>query len=457
MRAGASMTPSTRRRAATARRSRRRRGGDRSSSRSSSVLLFTLMFGIINFGLILSFKQDMTRAAAEGARAGAVAFPAPPAAQPAAPPRRATAIKAIGGRFATSTGCDAAGMTCTIDPSARPAPADATHQVRHRRRSPTTTRTTRSRHPPARSRPSCPDTITATLGGSRINSDDPPPHRRPRPRRRPPARRASCCPVLLLMTAFAVDLGRQRSSRRTCRPGPTSSPSTWSASSTGARRAPISDRPRHATLPRRSRPTRNNIALAKITAVDWGTCSNGRPTQFVAATRHCGPHRRQGHRQRDDEATSSSPAPAASPARRSPPPDASRRLLRSARSPPASPPAADGDPRPLLNAAHRRRPQPHASSATTGCANPTIGPRRPRHRARARHAPTSCSRPTSTPWCVLRRRSPGPAARRRPTTSADAASSTHDRRRPSSLLNMGDGSDHVEQPVAATPPLDGST
>lgn len=40
-----------------------------------AVLLFTLIFGIIGFGLILSFKQDMTRAAAEGARAGAVALP----------------------------------------------------------------------------------------------------------------------------------------------------------------------------------------------------------------------------------------------------------------------------------------------------------------------------------------------------------------------------------------------
>ena len=39
------------------------------------VLLLTIVFGIINFGLILSFKQDVTRAAAEGARAAAVAFP----------------------------------------------------------------------------------------------------------------------------------------------------------------------------------------------------------------------------------------------------------------------------------------------------------------------------------------------------------------------------------------------
>ena len=41
-----------------------------------AVFLVFLVVGIINFGLILSFKQDMTRAAAEGARAGAVALPA---------------------------------------------------------------------------------------------------------------------------------------------------------------------------------------------------------------------------------------------------------------------------------------------------------------------------------------------------------------------------------------------
>ncbi|MFP5579679.1 MAG: TadE/TadG family type IV pilus assembly protein [Acidimicrobiia bacterium] len=37
------------------------------------VLLVFLVFGIIIFGLLLSFKQDVTRAAAEGARSGAVA------------------------------------------------------------------------------------------------------------------------------------------------------------------------------------------------------------------------------------------------------------------------------------------------------------------------------------------------------------------------------------------------
>jgi hypothetical protein len=37
------------------------------------VLLLVVVFGIITFGLILSFNQGMTQAAAEGARAAAVA------------------------------------------------------------------------------------------------------------------------------------------------------------------------------------------------------------------------------------------------------------------------------------------------------------------------------------------------------------------------------------------------
>lgn len=38
-----------------------------------SILLITLIMGIIAFGYLLSFKQNVTQAAAEGARAGAVA------------------------------------------------------------------------------------------------------------------------------------------------------------------------------------------------------------------------------------------------------------------------------------------------------------------------------------------------------------------------------------------------
>ena len=38
----------------------------------ASVLLLVLLFGIIEFGYVLSFKQGLTQAAAEGARVGAV-------------------------------------------------------------------------------------------------------------------------------------------------------------------------------------------------------------------------------------------------------------------------------------------------------------------------------------------------------------------------------------------------
>jgi Flp pilus assembly protein TadG len=37
------------------------------------VLLFTLVFGVITFGMLLSFRQNMVQSAAEAARAGAIA------------------------------------------------------------------------------------------------------------------------------------------------------------------------------------------------------------------------------------------------------------------------------------------------------------------------------------------------------------------------------------------------
>jgi hypothetical protein len=80
------------------------------------VLLFTLVFGIISFGLLLSFKQDMTRAAAEGARAGAVAV-AGPGEDPVVVARAAAltatleAVEEFGGSFSTD-GCDRVGMHC---------------------------------------------------------------------------------------------------------------------------------------------------------------------------------------------------------------------------------------------------------------------------------------------------------------------------------------------------------
>jgi len=89
-----------------------------------SILLFTLLFGIISFGLMMSFRQDVTRAAAEGARGGAVAIPLVPgqsfsaAAQTAATSALNDAVKQMGGRFKT-TGCNTAGMTCTVNPPAQ--------------------------------------------------------------------------------------------------------------------------------------------------------------------------------------------------------------------------------------------------------------------------------------------------------------------------------------------------
>lgn len=87
------------------------------------LLLFTLIFGIIGFGMILSFKQDVTRAAAEGARAGAVAFPSTNAASDAQDALE-EAVESFGGSTWETQGCSRAGVTecsavvapCTNDP-----------------------------------------------------------------------------------------------------------------------------------------------------------------------------------------------------------------------------------------------------------------------------------------------------------------------------------------------------
>jgi Flp pilus assembly protein TadG len=103
------------------RRAARRGRGDEGASFVEfaliSIVLFTILFGIINFGLILSFRQDVTRAAAEGARGGAVAIPASvgdtTAAQTAADGAVKEAVKGIGGRFNTANPCGVSGMHCT--------------------------------------------------------------------------------------------------------------------------------------------------------------------------------------------------------------------------------------------------------------------------------------------------------------------------------------------------------
>lgn len=82
-----------------------------------SVLLVLFILGIINFGLILSFKQDVTRAAAEGAREGAVELP--PTSAPAGQTddsRHAAAVDATK-EAVDSFGkdCDSAdGMDCVV-------------------------------------------------------------------------------------------------------------------------------------------------------------------------------------------------------------------------------------------------------------------------------------------------------------------------------------------------------
>ena len=76
-----------------------------------SVILLLLVFGIINFGLILSFKQDLTRAAAEGARNGAVATPGQAQADAEAETDRA--VREFSDRF-KANGCNTAGIDCVV-------------------------------------------------------------------------------------------------------------------------------------------------------------------------------------------------------------------------------------------------------------------------------------------------------------------------------------------------------
>ncbi len=111
----------TRRKNDGARTPRRGRGDDGTAILEFAlvgVLLMTLVFGIITFGAILSFRQDVTRAAAEGARGGAVAIPLvagqsfSTAAQTAATAAVNDAVKGMGKSF-TTTGCSRTGMTCT--------------------------------------------------------------------------------------------------------------------------------------------------------------------------------------------------------------------------------------------------------------------------------------------------------------------------------------------------------
>jgi Flp pilus assembly protein TadG len=111
----------TRRNIDEAKKPRRGRGDDGTAVLEFAlvgVLLLTLVFGIITFGMILSFRQDVTRAAAEGARGGAVAIPLvsgqsfSTAATNAANSALIDAVKGMGGSFSTQ-GCNRPGMSCS--------------------------------------------------------------------------------------------------------------------------------------------------------------------------------------------------------------------------------------------------------------------------------------------------------------------------------------------------------
>jgi len=84
-----------------------------------SSLLLVLIFGIITYAYMMSFRQSMTQAAAEGARAAALA-PATPATE--AQTRGQAALNgALGGFDESCTGggltCDIVKAACAADPS----------------------------------------------------------------------------------------------------------------------------------------------------------------------------------------------------------------------------------------------------------------------------------------------------------------------------------------------------
>ena len=89
----------------TERAARRQRGAAIVEFSIVVVLLLVLLFGIITFGIILSFKQSLTQAAAEGARAGAMGT-----ATTASGLAAAALIKPVGAFGKT---CGAGGLTCT--------------------------------------------------------------------------------------------------------------------------------------------------------------------------------------------------------------------------------------------------------------------------------------------------------------------------------------------------------
>jgi Flp pilus assembly protein TadG len=79
----------------------------------ASTVLLVLLFGIITYGYVLSFKQGLTQAAAEGARKAAVSTAA------TAPANAATAVEKAVNAFDKHCNLPVTdGTTCTYDMSA---------------------------------------------------------------------------------------------------------------------------------------------------------------------------------------------------------------------------------------------------------------------------------------------------------------------------------------------------
>lgn len=81
-----------------------------------AVLLVLIVTAIINFGLILDFKQDVTRSAAEGARVAAVALPpAGSLAIATGDPRYQAAVSGTDTAVESfGEECGAGGLTCNV-------------------------------------------------------------------------------------------------------------------------------------------------------------------------------------------------------------------------------------------------------------------------------------------------------------------------------------------------------
>lgn len=94
-------------------RSRDERGAALVEFAIASTVLLVLLFGIITYGYVLSFKQGLTQAAAEGARKAAVSTAA------TAPANAASAVEKAVNAFDKHCNLPVSdGTTCTYDMSA---------------------------------------------------------------------------------------------------------------------------------------------------------------------------------------------------------------------------------------------------------------------------------------------------------------------------------------------------